>query len=181
MSWAWTLRKLAASAFVTTHLAAVGLWNLPDCALKTTCAGWTSYYILPTGQWQQWGMFAPNPVRDTNALDGIVQDAKGMVRTYNFPRVADRTKWQAMCEFRQSKFLHNVNHPDNKAHREYAARYVTRKLGLGRDDFPAIVQLVYRTWITPPPGSPPPDPTGPADTVSVIETYRFPTFEETLP
>lgn len=180
MAWSWNLRRLGLSAFILAHLAAVVLWNLPDCALRDRLAGWTAYYLMPTGQWQGWDMFAPDPVRDTVALRAVVRDARGMLHNYDFPRMADRSRWEALWGFRHSKFASNLASDKAVAYREFAARHVLRALGLPPAAYPADVELYYQLWRTPPIGVEP-DPTPPPPEHVVLQLYRFPTFAEAQP
>ncbi|MDB5353424.1 MAG: hypothetical protein JWN86_4671 [Planctomycetota bacterium] len=178
---AGTAKRLAISAFLIGHLAAVALWNMPECALKTNLAGrWTEAYMFPTGLWQSWGMFAPEPARDTLTLEAVVRDARGLVRTHPFPRMMDKSAWEGVWGYRHSKFANNVGMPEAVANREYAARFVVRTLNLKPDDFPVDVQLLYEVRPSNPPTAAPDQP-APPPRKSVIETYNFPTLAEAMP
>ena len=63
-------KKAAISAFLLAHLAAVAVWNLPDCAIKGRFVGPSARYLLPLGLWQHWGMFAPHPAKATSTAGG---------------------------------------------------------------------------------------------------------------
>ncbi len=180
MAWSWNLKRAALSALILAHLAAVLLWNLPECALRQRLAGWTAYYLLPTGQWQGWNMFSPDPVRETVALCAVVRDARGMFYNYDFPRMATRSRWEALWGFRHSKFVANLAPDSAVAYREFAARHILRDLGLPPRAFPADVELDYQLWPAPPLGSGPTDSTDPPQRM-VLQVYRFPTFEEAQP
>ena len=173
------LKRLALSAFLVFHVTAVGMWTLPCRPLNEALGGWTAYYLLPTGQWQDWGMFAPTPPADTLTLEAVARDASGLLHRHAFPRMMDRPSWRASWGYRHSKYAHNVGTPDARANREFAARYAVRAMGLSAADFPADVQLIYQVWPTPPPDSPDGEPEAPWQ--SVLETYHFATLAETLP
>ena len=85
----WTARRLAISAFLIGHMGAVSIWVLPPCPIQRRCAGTLAYYILPLGLWQYWGMFAPDPVRDTLMLEAEVIDVRGIRYNFAFPKLAD--------------------------------------------------------------------------------------------
>ncbi len=176
----WRWKRAGLSAVIVAHLAAVILWNLPKCALRERCAGWTQYYLMPTGQWQGWDMFAPDPVRDTVALEAVVRDRHGMLRRYEFPRNADKGVWDALKGFRHSKFLGLMSVPEAVAYREFAARAVLRDLAVTPASYPADVELYYDLTRTPPPGAGPADPLARPEHV-VLQVYRFPTYEEAQP
>ena len=174
-------RRMLISAFVVGHLGAVTLWVLPDCPIKARAMPTLAWYMLPTGQWQYWGMFAPDPIRDTATLEAVAVDARGMIHTFAFPRESDMSPWAASLHYRHAKYSANYALKDDfGASREFGARHVIRQLGLTAEVFPVDVQFVYQIRPTPPPGGPPADPMTPT-VVSSIETYRFPTLEEALP
>lgn len=177
----WTLRRLAISAFVIAHLAAVTIWIVPNCAIQQRCAHYLALYLMPLGLWQYWGMFAPDPVLHTVTLEAAVVDAQGLLHTYVFPREADWSRWESSLRYRHSKYAANFSlKVEFKAHREFAARHVVRQLRLPPNAFPVDVQLYYQVRTTPPPGGPLPDPMTPP-VVSTIDTYRFPTLKEVQP
>lgn len=173
-------KRLALSLLLVVHLAAVALANLPDGPLAQATAGWTAYYLQPTGQWQSWGMFAPEPSTDTLTLEAVVRDSRGLLRHYSFPRMMDKSAWEGVWGYRHSKYANNVGMPTGRANREFAARFVVRALDLKADDFPADVQLLYDVWPTAKPDAPAGDPPG-SPWQSVIETYRFPNLAEAMP
>ena len=175
-------KRIAVSVFLVGHLAAVALTNLPDCALKRAIGfGWVDAYLMPTGQWQSWGMFAPEPAKDTITLEAVVRDSRGLVRRYAFPRMVDQSAWVGFRGgYRHSKYAHNLGPPQARANREFAARFVVRALEMKAEDFPADVQLVNQVWPTNPPGSPADEPPA-SPWTSVLETYTFPTLAEAQP
>jgi hypothetical protein len=176
------VKRLAISVFLIVHLAAVGITNLPACPLRSAIdKGWVDAYLMPTGLWQSWGMFAPEPAHNTAALEAVVRDSRGLVRHYAFPRMMDQSAWTGFYGgYRHSKYANNLGMPDSVANREFAARFVVRALKLQAADFPATVQLVYQIWPAPaldaaadaPPLAP---------LTAVIQTYNFPNLAETLP
>jgi hypothetical protein len=173
--------RLLISAFVIFHLTAVLVWMVPNCVIKQRLTLPLAFYMLPTGNWQYWGMFAPNPLRDTITLEALVVDAKGILHVFDFPKEQDFPKWKSFFLFRHSKYAANFALKDDFASsREFGARYAVRQLKIPADSFPVEVQIVFQVRPTPPPGGPPPDPMSPT-IISTIESYRFPTLEEVLP
>jgi hypothetical protein len=176
-----TIGRVALSLLLAAHVAAVVLWNLPDGPLKRHLGGWTGAYLLPTGQWQCWNMFAPDPLRDTIAVEGEARDARGMRHLVRFPRMQGRPPWEAALGFRHSKFAHILIDPQAAAFREIAARHVARTTGIPPDAFPVDVDLTTTVWRTPPfdPGPDTPAPIAPD--VLLLDAYRFPTWQEAQP
>jgi len=181
-SWrlTWAAKRAAISAFLLVHIAAVAIWNLPPCAIKSRGLPFSSRYVLPLGLWQYWGMFGPNPAMTTSLLEAAVVDNQGIVHRYAFPAMNDVPPWKAVWGYRHSKFSANLGGDEFRILREMTARHVVRQLGLPAGDFPVVVQLYYQVRETPPPGAPPADPAE-APKIAVIENYRFPDLAEVLP
>jgi hypothetical protein len=175
-------KRSAISAFLILHISAVVLTNLPGCAVRRSLSRvWMDAYLLPTGLWQVWGMFAPEPAKDTVTLEAVIRDSRGLVRNYVFPRQMDESVWNCFFGgYRHAKYAHNLSMTDSVATREFAARFVARAAKLKPEDFPADVQLVYQVWPTPP-LDPKPDQAPVSPWTSVLETYHFPNIEETKP
>src|SRR5438874_2588471 len=88
-TWGWTARRVAISAFVVVHMSATLVWVMPGCPIRGRCFNLASYYILPLGLWQYWGMFAPDPMSHTFTLEAEVVDANGLRSRFVFPKLAD--------------------------------------------------------------------------------------------
>jgi len=175
------LKRLGISAFLIFHLSAVVLTNLPDSPLRRNLAHeWVDAYLMPTGQWQGWGMFAPEPTKNTLTLEAAVKDSRGLIRHHAFPRMMDQSAWAGFWGYRHAKYAANAGEVGAAANREFTARYVVRALKLRPEDFPADVQLYYQIWPTPEPDAPIDQPPG-SPWPSVIETYRFTTLAESQP
>ena len=175
-------KRLAISIFIVIHVGAVGITNLPNCALKRLIGSvWVDVYLLPTGMWGGWSMFGPEPAKCTATLEAVVRDSQGLVHHYTFPRMMDQSAWAGFYGgYRHSKYANNIGLPESTASREFAARFVTRALKLKDTDFPADVQLVYQIWPIKPADAPADKPADSPYT-SVIETYNFPNLAETMP
>ena len=180
MGWAGRWRRLGVSAFVVAHLGATVVWVMPACPIRERAFPWVAPYILPLGLWQYWGMFAPDPVRETVTLEADVVDTRGLRFRFAFPKLADYSKWQAVPRFRHSKFAMNLLVPDVQSQREVAARHAVRQLALPAEAFPVDVHLVYQVRNAPPPGSPPVDPMTPTYP-HVLTHFRFDSLREVTP
>lgn len=165
--WAWALRRGAISAFVLLHLGATVLWVLPNCPLRFRAFGVISWYIQPLGLAQYWGMFAPDPVRDSLTLEAEAIDARGLRHAFAFTRVADFPWWRAVPRYRHSKFAANLAIPDLEDNRILAARHAVRQLDLPPEAFPVSVSLFYRAIVAPMPGGPPADPLAPTQLIPI--------------
>lgn len=158
-------RRALVSAFLVFHLAATGAWNLGPDAVRVPF--W--WYILPLGLWQNWSMFAPEPFRESPTLEAEVIDARGGRHRFDFPSQAGRSPWHSIASFRHPKYAHEAMNSPDPGYRDFAARYVVRRLGLPSSSYPVEVQLRHRVRPIPPPGSPGPRP---AELIA-RGTYRF--------
>lgn len=180
MSWTWTARKRLVSAFVLLHVAALIAWNLPlKAAARGRVAPLAEAYLLPTGLWQDWGMFAPDPPLSICTLEAVTVDRHGVARTFAFPKLTGLGVASASWRYRHAKYASVVGLEKSAAHREFAARTVLRRLDIPPEAYPVDVQLVYQVRDIPPPGEPI-DPEAPART-HVLGTYRFPNRAEADP
>jgi hypothetical protein len=157
MAWtvnrSWTVRRLAISAFVLFHVAATAIWVMPTCPLRNQCVPFLQYYMLPTGMWQAWSMFAPDPIQHTVMLEAEAIDCKGVRYAFRFPRMADYTWWQGIPRFRYSKYAANLVSEEFAVPRQFAAHHVLRCLKLPASVYPVSVHLMYQLRPTPPPGT----------------------------
>ncbi len=179
--WSWTVKTWGTSAFVVAHLAALVVWNLPGGAIQERFGPWVSYYMLPTGLWQDWGMFAPDPYSSSTTLEAITLDAHGTLRTQPFPTLGNRPVVEAALAYRHAKFASTVGVPHMVTLREFVARSVIRAQDIPPESFPVDVQLYYNVRPIPRPDETIDATTPITPTVSILQTYRFATREEAEP
>jgi hypothetical protein len=180
LSWRWTAWRAVISVFVLFHLSALMIWTMPPCQIKERFSAPYYYYVLPLGIWQWWAIFAPDPIRNTLALDAEVIDAKGMRHIHEFPRVGNLPWYRKLVMYRQPKFTHNMNDLEFRRQREFAARHAVRQLALGEESFPVAVSLYYQVKYSPPPGTSTADPME-RPGIEVIERYQFASLKEVRP
>jgi hypothetical protein len=176
---AWRMKRWAISAFLLFHLAALTVWNIPNCAIRSRLQPKFAPYMFPTGLWQNWTMFAPDPMRHAFILNAIARDKNGIMYEFPFPKMSDFDIWRAMPRVRHSKYPCYLNDDEYASHREMTARHVVRTLDLPPEVFPVDVELQYLVKEAPPPGQVP-DPMA-AMKIQPIKAYRFPTWEEARP
>jgi hypothetical protein len=169
--WAWKARKWGLSTFCIAQITATVIWCLPACPVKAAALPWLEFYMMPTGQWQYWGMFAPDPATNSFTLEADVVDSRGLRATFAFPRLADYSLLGGVARFRHSKYAANLNDSFATVERELAARYVVRQLGIPESAFPVDVNLIYQLRVTPPPGGPPADPMAPTRTRAICTIH----------
>jgi hypothetical protein len=184
MPWRWIAQRWVISAFVLFHLSALMMWTMPNCVIKERCQAPYYYYMLPTGLWQWWAIFAPDPIRSTLVLNAEVLDAQGMRHVYEFPRIGELTWWQKYGHYRNPKFTANMLNGEFKGHRPFTARHAVRELikqgRLREESFPILVSLYTDVKDSPPPGTGVSDPMA-TPRVEVVERFEFATIKEVRP
>lgn len=176
---AWNLKRLAISAFILVHVSAVVQWNMPPSALKDRLGfgAWTAYYMMPTGLWQTWDMFGPDPQRASSYPEAVVHDSRGMIHVFTFQRMDELSAWEGFWNYRHAKINANLTSEDSKGAREFAVRHALRSLKIPREGYPVEVELTLKMWPTPELGEPPLDPMTPPQ-IYVMQVYRFESWEE---
>jgi hypothetical protein len=177
---AWTAKKWIVSTFLVGHLIALGVWNLPGGPIQDRYAKYFLPYMHLTGMAQHWGMFAPDPAKESSTLEAITRDSKGMLGSFQFPKLTGMPLWRSFWLFRHAKFAANMANDDCKPMREYAARNAVRALDPPADRFPLDVQLIYQIRPTPPVGTRA-DQVLLRPKIAIIETFRFDTKAEVQP
>jgi hypothetical protein len=74
------------SAFAVVTVVALALWNLPDSEIKRKALTVVRPYVTALGLEQNWGVFAPDPRRESLELVARVEYADGTERTLEVPR-----------------------------------------------------------------------------------------------
>ncbi len=175
----WGLKRVLISAFIVVHLAALTVYNMPTCVIRDRALGFAVNYMFPLGLWQNWSMFAPNPMQNTLTLEALAIDKNGMMHNFVFPKMSDFSIWQGVPRVRHSKFTSYFANDEFAVLREVGARHVIRELKIPPEAFPVEVELRFVVRDTPPPGTVP-DPMALTRTVPIKE-YLFPNWEEARP
>jgi hypothetical protein len=137
------------SAFVLVTVAALVFWNLPDSEIKRRALTVVRPYITALGIEQNWGVFAPDPRRESLELVARVQYADGSERTLEVPRGGPVIgeywdyRWRKWYEWARADAYMNLWDP--------AARWFAR-VAAEEGGMPVRVTLVRRWRETLPPG-----------------------------
>ena len=148
------LRRAAISAFVVFHLTATFVFLIPWSPVKVRWFESVRLYMLPLGLWQYWGMFAPDPFHDSMVLEAEALDAQGVRHRFEFPKLADFSKWRGVPRYRHCKYACNLLLEEFEPARKYAARHVARQLNLPADAYPITVEERLMFTVSPPFGEP---------------------------
>ena len=143
-------RRILISAFLLFHLVAITFWCIPlDTALIQAFRGAIRPYILWSGLFQAWDMFAPNPMGLNTYLEAVITFRDGKTRTWTFPRMENLPIAQRYSKERYRKFAEYLRLDKFSALWPDCARSVAR-LNNDPGDPPVQVSLV-RNWSEIPP------------------------------
>jgi hypothetical protein len=78
--------RAAISVLIVVTVLSVVVWNLPESELKRQALEVVRPYVLATGLEQNWGVFSPDPRRQTLDLVARVRFADGSEETLIVPR-----------------------------------------------------------------------------------------------
>jgi len=164
--------------FVLFHLFAILVWTLPtapegvasgrmkgdfqdnllafnDRHLKTSPV---RLYVLPTGVWQYWDMFAPNPSNTDFYGDAVLTYEDGTTEVLPLPRMKDLDIATKIPAERFRKFFERAHLESNSRVWRDFARAVAVKAANEKGRDPVIVQLRRHFRKIEPPGVPQPIP-----------------------
>lgn len=173
---------------VAAHVAAITAWSLPrapnaflngmaepkgpdallvanDRIVKPVIQP----YVLASGIWQSWDMFAPNPASADLWCSAEVEMADGSIQTVEYPRMKNLSLPAKYFKERYRKFFERTSGDDYHLFWPAFAAQMAKRAKSDPSNPPVKVRL-FRHWrMIKPPGQPQP---------TTYERYRF--FELTL-
>lgn len=140
-----TLKHIAINTFLLFHIVAITCWSIPLASpLIANFRDLVRPYMLWSGLFQGWDMFAPSPRNVNSYIEAVVIFKDGRTQTWKFPRLEKLGFLQREFKERYRKFSENAQNDANSALWPDMARHIA---GLHRSasDPPTIVILV-RHW-----------------------------------
>ena len=144
--------RIAITVFVAFNMFAVVAWCVPlDSPLIARCRDVVRPYLIFTGLFQKWDMFAPDPSRLNNFVGAVVTYRNGDRSLWTFPRMENLGYVDKYFKERYRKYANDCLRLDtNSGLWPDAARYIAR-LNRRPSDPPAAVDLVrYWSIVAPP-------------------------------
>ena len=161
--------------FVGLHIFAITAWCLPkppDPILNGTVpprgSDWLLFgnyryvktfpplidYLMVTGFWQYWDMFAPNPASADFYADAIVTYRDGSTKIYNYPRIEKMPVGEKYVSERYRKFFERVRQDEFSYLWPAFGQVIAQKMDVDPKNPPVSVKI-RRNWIdVQPPGTP---------------------------
>ena len=146
--------RVAISAFVAFNLFAIITWCVPwDSPLIARCRELSRPYLIWTGLFQKWDMFAPEPSKLNNYVAAMVTYRDGETAQWTFPRMEQLGYADKYWNERYRKYANdNLRLDANARLWPDAARYIARVNNRASNP-PAVVELVRHWSIVPSPTS----------------------------
>jgi hypothetical protein len=143
--------RIAWSAFIAFHLVAIVVWAMPlDSPLTVAIRESVKGYMLWTGLFQKWDMFAPDPSKLNNYITATVTYRDGRAAVWEFPRMENLGIVDKYFKERYRKYASDNLRLDTRSQLwPDAARYIARANASGQ---PVEVDLVRHWSEVPPPG-----------------------------
>jgi len=124
-----SLRKLLISAFIVFHFGSVVFWLIASGGgSPAPVVGLVAKYLHNTAQYQEWAMFAPNPLQINRYLGARVIFGRGNLKEYTFPRLSKMDIFEAWTQKRYRKYQQRMADLKNPAYAEDAARWIARQM-----------------------------------------------------
>ena len=141
-------RRILAVA-IAIHLFSILTWAWPgNSAALTFTRRITGKYLLYTGLWQGWDMFAPDPLTVNAYLEARLTMGDGSTKTWTFPRMERLGVWDKFRQERYRKWAVDRIRPASAANLwSDTSRYIAR-LHANDPAGPPRVVVLSRHWRT---------------------------------
>jgi hypothetical protein len=147
------IKHVAINGFLLFHIFAITCWCIPiDSPLIANIRYLVRPYMLWSGLFQGWDMFAPSPRNINSYLESVVIFNDGRTQTWKFPRMEKLGFMERDFKERYRKFAENVQNDSNSALWPDVARRIAR-LHNSASNPPALVLLIRYWFEIKPPGS----------------------------
>lgn len=151
-SGAGRIARILISGFLAFNLFAIVSWCVPlDSPLLSVCRNAVRPYLLWTGLFQKWDMFAPEPSRLNCYVGAQVVFRDGHSALWTFPRMENLGIVDKYFKERYRRYANDsIRRDDNAADWPDAARYIAR-LNSSPSNPPVAVNLIRYWSVVPPP------------------------------
>lgn len=98
-------------------------------------------YLYNTAMWQDWSMFAPDPLQVNRYVNATVTFQDGSTKIFDLPRLSQLNFLEAWIEKRYRKLQERIIGENGPGFRNDLCRYMARKLFVDKDNPPLRVEL----------------------------------------
>lgn len=133
----------AITVFLIFHILAIVVWSLPSDARPIVAVREViAPYMLWTGLYQSWDMFAPNPKSKVEYIKAVVITKNRHMPVFGLPRMEELSYSARYQKERYRKFVENVLLDKNAAVWPDMIRHIARIYSNTPSDLPDKVILI---------------------------------------
>jgi len=161
------------NAFIAFHILCIAAWSVPGPMQPTvlrSALDELSPYMIRSGLWQGWDMFAPNPLALELDVVAEVNFADGRQATWIFPRMQEMSYLERYMKERWRKWRERVRLDAFSLIWPDTARWIARRFDSPEHPVQSVA-LIRRWREIPPPAGPRLPP--PAALAAPLNEYRF--------
>lgn len=142
--------KTIVSIFILFHLIAITCWAFPwNLPVVRDVRELVRPYMLWTGLFQSWDMFAPNPKETNSFVRAVVFTSDRHIKVWNFPRMEELGFGKRYEKERYRKFSEEIENPRNEALLPDVASHVARQFNNPSDPPDKVVLILFQADIKP--------------------------------
>lgn len=139
---AWLMPKPSA---IKTYLLSLSLpmlvWDSKESGLTLKKKKVVESYLYNTAMWQDWSMFAPDPLQVNRYVNATITFQDGSTKFFDLPRLSQLNFLEAWIEKRYRKLQERIISEKGPGFRSDLCRYMARKMFIDKDNPPVRVEL----------------------------------------
>lgn len=144
------LPRAAISIFILFHLIAITCWSVPvNSSAVRDLREIIRPYMLWSGLYQSWDMFAPNPKSIHSYIKAVVFTQNRHMKVWTFPRMEELSFGERYQKERYRKFAEMLPDQKNEALWPGIAAHVARLFNSQTDPPDKVVLIEFRSDIKP--------------------------------
>jgi hypothetical protein len=132
--------------FILFHLVALFSWGMPESAFRNRMAKPFEKYMLYSGLWHIWGMFAPVPLRFHFDVRAEIRFRDGSIKEWIAPRMEELPVWERAPKERYRKWRERIRSEEFAVIWGDTARYIARQMDSNPGNPPVEVKMT-RYWM----------------------------------
>jgi hypothetical protein len=138
------------SIFILFHLIAITCWASPwNIPVVRDVKELVRPYLLWSGLFQSWDMFAPNPKPENAYVRAVVITSDRHIKVWNFPRMEELSFGQRYQKERYRKFVESILDQKNEALLPDAANHIARQFNNPLDPPDKVMLIQFQSTIKP--------------------------------
>lgn len=138
------------SVFIAFHLIAITCWALPyNPSLLIGAREIVRPYMLWTGLFQTWDMFAPNPIQVNTYIKAVVMTKNHHMYVWAYPRMEQLSYMERYRKERYRKFAENLLMEKYELLLPDAVNHIARLYADPSDPPVKVILLKYQSNISP--------------------------------